>query len=164
MRRVPLRPWHPAMLLGTLFGVGLLPLAPGTFGSLAALVVVWLLRGFVGREGLALACALLFAVGWWASSRIVAASGEKDPQAVVIDEAAAQWLILLPLPQSALAYALAFLLFRLFDIAKPPPARWLENTLKGGLGVMLDDLVAAGYALAVLFLLFALGKSSGVFL
>jgi phosphatidylglycerophosphatase A len=163
MGPAPLRPWHPAALLGTFFGVGRLPFAPGSCGSLAALGVAWFLRGCLGRNGFALACALLFAAGWWASARIVKATEEKDPQRIVVDEAAAQWLVLLPLPQSLPAYALGFLLFRLFDITKPPPARWVEETIEGGLGVMLDDLVAAGYALALYFLLFAIGKASGVF-
>ncbi len=154
--------WHPAVLIATFFGVGFLPFAPGTFGSLAALLLAWLVRDLVGRSGLAAFCAILFAAGIWAASRIVESEGEKDPQEIVIDEAAAQSLVLLALPQSLLATALAFLFFRLFDILKPPPARFVEKRIAGGLGVMLDDIVAAGYALAALLFLFAIGRAAGV--
>jgi phosphatidylglycerophosphatase A len=161
-RGLGLPPWHPAVLIATFFGVGFLPIAPGTFGSLAALPVAWLVREFAGREGLTIAWVVLFAAGWWASSRIVEKSREKDPQCVVIDEVAAQGLLLAAVPQSLIAYALAFVFFRLFDILKPPPARWIEENVAGGLGVMLDDAVAGGYALAVSVLLFAIGRASGV--
>ncbi len=162
MRSLGVARLDPAFLLATFFGAGLLPFAPGTFGSLALLPAAFLVREFAGRAGLALLCALLFAAGWWASSRIVRKSGEKDPQEIVIDEAAGQSLVLLALPQSLSSFVFAFLFFRFFDIVKPPPARWIERSLGGGLGVMLDDCVAAGYALGALFLLFAIGKAGGV--
>lgn len=161
-RRLGLPFWHPAILIGTFFGVGFLPFAPGTFGSLAALPLAWLVRDFARREGLALASAILFAAGWWASSQIVEKSRLKDPQSIVVDEVMAQWLLLLAVPQSLVAYALAFFFFRLFDITKPPPARSIERNVKGGLGVMLDDAIAAGYAFAVLIVIFFVGRAGGV--
>ncbi len=162
MRGLGLPYRHPAVLIGTFFGVGLVPFAPGTFGSLAALPVAWLLREFARREGLALAWAILFAAGWWASSRIVESSRQNDPQSIVIDEVTAEWLLLLAVPQSLIAYCLAFVFFRIFDIVKPPPARWIEKNVSGGLGVMLDDGIAAGYAFAVLMVIFFIDRASGV--
>lgn len=161
-RRLGLPLTHPVALIGTFFGVGLIPVAPGTFGSLAALPVAWLVRDFAGETGLALACAIFFAAGWWASSQIVQSSGMQDPQFIVIDEVAAEGLLLLAIPQSLLGYGIAFLCFRLFDIVKPPPARSIERNVEGGLGVMLDDLIAAGYAFALFFLLLLIGRASGV--
>ena len=80
----------------------------------------------------------------------------------MIDEVAAQWLVLLPAPLDPIAYALAFLLFRIFDIWKPWPVRWADRHVKGGLGIMLDDLFAAVYALFLLSVLLTLGGVSGI--
>jgi phosphatidylglycerophosphatase A len=80
----------------------------------------------------------------------------------VIDEIAGQWLVLVPAPLDPLAYTLAFLLFRFFDIWKPWPVRWADRRVKGGLGIMLDDLLAAVYAAALLSGLLAIGGVSGV--
>jgi phosphatidylglycerophosphatase A len=80
----------------------------------------------------------------------------------VIDEVAGQWLVLVAVPLDPLAYALALLLFRIFDIWKPWPVRWADRHVKGGLGIMLDDLLAAVYAVLVLSVLLAIGGVSGV--
>ena len=80
----------------------------------------------------------------------------------MIDEVAGQWLVLVPAPLDPLAYALAFLLFRIFDIWKPWPVRWADREAKGGLGIMLDDLLAAIYAVVLLWCLLAIGGASGV--
>jgi phosphatidylglycerophosphatase A len=156
---VPL--WHPALLLGTWFGAGLLPLMPGSWGSLAALPCAWAIRGLCGVAGLAIAAAIVFAAGCWAAGTIAKASGVKDPGAIVIDEVAAQWLVLLPAPLDPLSYAAGFLLFRIFDIWKPWPVEWADRRIHGGLGIMLDDLLAAVYA--VLALSIILLTSGGVF-
>ena len=148
--RTGLPSWHPAALLATWFGVGLLPWAPGTWGSLAALPVGWAITHVAGATGLAVATALVFAVGCWAAAATARAAQQADPGFIVIDEVAAQWLVLLPAPQDWRIYAAGFLVFRLFDIAKPWPARAVERHVRGGLGVMLDDIVAALYALALL--------------
>jgi phosphatidylglycerophosphatase A len=133
-------PWrHPAALIATGFGVGLLPFMPGTWASLAALPCA-----------LAAAAAIAFALGCWAAARVAAASGRHDPGFIVIDEIAAQWLVLLAAPLDWRWYATAFLLFRLFDIAKPWPIRLVERRVAGGFGIMLDDIVAALYALVLL--------------
>jgi phosphatidylglycerophosphatase A len=150
------------VLLGTWFGVGLLPIAPGSWGSLAALPFAWAIVSLWGVAGLGAAAAIAFVVGWWAAATVANASAVKDPRAIVIDEVAAQWLVLLAAPPALLPYALAFLLFRIFDIWKPWPARWADRDLKGGLGIMLDDLFAAVYAILSLSVLLALGGAFGV--
>ena len=81
---------------------------------------------------------------------------------VVIDEIAGQWLVLLPAPLDPLAYASAFVLFRAFDIWKPWPVRWADRRVRGGLGIMLDDLLAAVYAILGLLALLAINGKSGV--
>jgi phosphatidylglycerophosphatase A len=143
--------WHPAALIATGFGIGLLPLMPGSWGSLAALPCAWAIRS-LGIAALTVAAGLAFAAGWWASGRVARASGQHDPGFIVIDEVAAQWLVLLAAPLDWRAYAAAFLLFRIFDIAKPWPARLVERRVAGGLGIMLDDIVAALYALVLLLI------------
>jgi phosphatidylglycerophosphatase A len=144
---------HPAVLLATWFGTGLLPITPGSWGSLAALPFAWAIRSHVGTTGLAVATVIVFAVGWWVAATVAKASSIEDPSAVVIDEVAAQWLVLLPAPLDPLAYAVAFLLFRIFDIWKPWPVRWADRHVKGGLGIMLDDLLAAVYAVVPVLVL-----------
>jgi phosphatidylglycerophosphatase A len=147
---LPLR--HPAVLLATGCGAGLLPGMPGTWGSLVALPCAWAIRTLAGDTALAAASCLAFVAGCWASARVARASGRPDPGFIVIDEVAAQWLVLLAAPLDWRAYAAAFLLFRLFDIAKPWPIRRIERCVKGGLGIMLDDVAAAFYALLLLLI------------
>ena len=161
-RRLGLPFWHPAVLLATGFGAGLSPVASGTCASLAGLPLAWVIRSHWGPHGLAVAAALAFAAGWWAAATVAKATGANDPAAIVIDEIAGQWLVLLRAPLDPLAYALAFLLFRIFDIWKPWPARWADREVKGGLGIMLDDLLAAIYAVALFSGLLAIGGASGV--
>jgi phosphatidylglycerophosphatase A len=140
-------------VLGTWFGAGLLPLARGTWGSLAALPCAWAIRSLSGAAGLAMAAGITFAVGCWAAGTIAGTSGATDPGGIVIDEVAAQWVVLLPAPLDPFSYAAAFLLFRIFDIWKPWPVRWADRRIHGGLGIMLDDLLAAVYAVLVFLIL-----------
>jgi phosphatidylglycerophosphatase A len=156
-RRTGLAPWHPASLLATWFGAGLLPWAPGTWGSLAALPFAWAIAAVFGAGGLLAAAALIFLLGWWAAARIGRASRIKDHGAIVIDEVAGQWLTLVVAPLDPIAYLLGFLLFRLFDIAKPWPASWADRKLPGGFGVMADDVIAGLYAAIALCLLLRVG-------
>lgn len=158
--RLRLPVWHPAVLVATGFGLGLIPVAPGSWASLAALLLGWAIGTFGGSPGLALVAALVFAAGWWAAGAVVKASGARDPPAIVVDEIAGQLMVLLAAPANLAGCTLAFLLFRLFDVWKPWPVRWADRQVKGGLGIMLDDLLAAGYA--VLFLWLA-RKVGGVF-
>ena len=123
---------------------------PGTWASLAALPCGWLIGTSFGIAGIAVAAGIAFAAGWWAAARLASASGVGDPGFVVIDEVAGQWLVLLAAPLDWRFYLAAFVLFRLFDIWKPFPIDWLDRTVKGGLGIMLDDVMAALCALILL--------------
>ena len=154
--------WHPAVLVATGFGTGLLPVAPGTCGSLVALPFAWAIACTGGAPALAAAAVVAFFVGWWASAAVARASGIEDARAVVIDEIAGQWLVLVPASLDPLAYGLGFALFRIFDIWKPWPVRLTERRIKGGLGIMLDDLAAAVYAVFLLSALSAIGELFGV--
>ena len=138
------------------FGVGYLPLAPGTWGSLVA---VGIFLGFAQVfKGNALVAVVLVSIvvvtfaGIWAASRTEALANRKDPSKVVVDEVAGQLISLFPLTLftqwSIVAVIISFILFRFFDIVKPYPARRLE-ALKGGLGIMCDDLIAGVYAAAI---------------
>jgi len=131
-----------------------LPYAPGSWASLAALPCAWLIRDYYRMAGLAIAAAILFALGCWAAGAVARASAEHDSPAIVIDEIVGQWLALLPAPLDPWLYALGFVLFRLFDIWKPWPVRWADRDVPGGFGIMLDDVLAAVYA-AVIFLVIA---------
>jgi len=144
---------HPAHFVALGFGSGLAPVAPGTWGTLVAIPLAALLRAFGGDVAMAVAVVVLVAVGTWASTVTSRDLGVDDHGSIVIDEIAAFLLVLLFVGGDALRVAVAFLLFRLFDIAKPPPIRQVDEHVKGGFGVMADDLVAAGYALLV----FAIG-------
>lgn len=132
-------------------GVGYLPLAPGTWGSLVGVGIFWLL---VRVNPLVIVVAILgvtFA-GIWAGSRVEQVSGRKDPGKVVVDEVAGQMIALFPLTLFARwstgAVILSFILFRFFDIVKPYPANRLQD-LDGGMGIMFDDLVAGVYGAVV---------------
>ena len=142
---------HPAVLVGTWFGAGLLPRAPGTWGSLAALPFAWGLHQGLSTAGLAVAAVIVFAAGLWASGVYASHAGGGDPGAVVVDEVVGQWLVLLAVPSDVLLYAIGFVLFRIADIAKPWPVSWADRSVKGGLGIMLDDVLAALYAGPVLY-------------
>ena len=140
---------HPAHVLALGFGSGLAPRAPGTFGTLAAIPIAYALWSLTGDVGyLATVLALLFA-GAWASGRTGRALGTADHGAIVIDEIVAFLLVLFFVGPNPLRIAFAFGLFRLFDIVKPPPIRTIDARMKTGLGVMVDDIVAAGFALVV---------------
>jgi len=150
----------PAGWLACGFGSGLAPVAQGTFGSLAALLPWLLLREL--PLPIYLAVLLLgFAVGVWACDIAGRALGVDDHRSLVWDEFIGQWIALLPLlipgllPASGLAWWMllaGFALFRLFDVWKPWPISWLDRYLKGGMGVMIDDVVAGIFAAIVLAL------------
>ena len=145
----PLAWHHPAHLIATWFGSGLLPKAPGTWGSAAALPFAAGLAWLGGPWLLLAASAMLFAIGIWASERYATSAGVEDPGAVVIDEVAGQWLALVPAATTFWLYLPGFIAFRLFDILKPWPASWADRALHGGWGIMLDDVIAGIYAALV---------------
>ena len=141
-----------AAWLSTWFQVGLLPKAPGTFGSIAALPCAWALVWLGGPWLLLLAAALIFVLGCLAAKVHMDDLGVQDPGFIVIDEVVGQWLTLLPAPLNPLAYAIGLIAFRFFDILKPWPISWLDRNVKGAFGVMIDDVAAAIYAAAVVSL------------
>jgi phosphatidylglycerophosphatase A len=143
---------HPAHFVALGFGAGLAPVAPGTFGTLAAIPLYWLLAIFLPPLVIAFLAIPLFFAGIWACDVTGRDLGVADHGAMVWDEIVA-FLPLAALASSSwLLQLTAFLLFRLFDIWKPFPIREMERRLKGGLGVMADDLVAACYAYVVFIL------------
>lgn len=137
-------------LLATWFGSGLLPRAPGTWGSLAALPPAGLLMWLGGPELLAIGVLLATLTGCWISTAYVNTTGREDPGEVVIDEVAGQWIPLVVLPFEPLPWIAAFVAFRFFDIAKPWPVSWADQRLSGGLGIMADDILAGIYAAVLL--------------
>ena len=139
-------------LLATGFGIGHLPVAPGTWGSLMALLPAWGLWCLGGQAALALTSVLLFFPGVWAAHRHAQKTKDPDPSEVVIDEIVGQWIALAFLPLTPVICLCGFLLFRLFDILKPWPVALLEKRFRGGWGVMLDDVMAGVYAGSVLWL------------
>lgn len=134
----------PYGLAATWFGVGLSPKAPGTVGSIAALPYAMLIHYFLGGPMLMLTAAVLFFIGIRVSDLYMERfSRTGDPKEVVIDEVAGMCLALSFIGFSVEGYIFGFLVFRLFDILKPWPISWADSKLEGGLGVMMDDIIAA---------------------
>jgi phosphatidylglycerophosphatase A len=140
---------HPAGWIASGFGSGFSPRAPGTVGTAVALLP-WLGLRTLPLPYYALAIVLAFAVGVWASAWVVRRSGVQDPQVVVWDEFVGVWIALIAAPAGWTWMLAGFVLFRLFDIWKPWPVSWADEEIGGGLGVMLDDVVAGIYALIVM--------------
>ncbi len=147
LRRKVLR--DPVNLLAFGFGSGLAPVAPGTAGSLVGLVLAWSTLDLPIAARLLVAIALILS-GIWICGEAARRIAVHDHPGIVWDEIAGVYLALLVAPPSIWAWALGFGLFRLFDIWKPWPIRDLDHRLKGGLGIMLDDLMAALYTALIL--------------
>ena len=141
---------HPAHVIAFGFGAGLSPRAPGTVGTLVAWPLGWYLGGVVPPGLLLLLLAVAFFAGMWACEVTGRHLGVPDHGAMVWDEIVAFLLVLAIVPRELAWQAAAFVLFRAFDIGKPPPIDWFERRLRGGFGVMFDDLLAAGYTLVCL--------------
>ena len=139
----------PVNLLAFGFGTGLSPVAPGTVGSLLGVLLAWLTMDLGLYVQLAVAVAISVA-GIWICGESARRIGVHDHGGIVWDEIAAMYITLLFAPPTITAWALAFVAFRFFDIVKPWPIRDLDHRLGGGLGIMLDDLVAALYAVVFL--------------
>ena len=140
---------HPAHFIALGFGSGLAPRAPGTFGTLASVVLFWLLAQILPTLVIAFLAIPLFFLGVWACEVTGRDLGVADHGAMVWDEIVAFLPLAAVSSASIWLQAVAFLLFRLFDVWKPYPIRGLEQHLKGGFGVMFDDMVAAFYAYVV---------------
>lgn len=144
----------------TVFGVGMLKPAPGTWGSaVGAIIGYFMLRSGMNILDLIVCAAALTVLSSWLINNIEQATGFHDAPEIVVDEVAGQWLAFLPLvgmASSPLLFLLAFGLFRLFDILKPWPIRWLDIHVDGGFGVMVDDLLAGVFAAIVIWTLLAL--------
>lgn len=151
-RRTAARPGLLVTLVATVCGAGLLPGAPGTYGTLAAMPLAWGLMG-LGKAALLGGAAGLLGLGTWAAGRYCEALGRHDDQQVVIDEVVGYLLTLALVPRSAWNLVLALGLFRLFDIWKPGPIRWVDRHVRGGFGVMADDLAAGAVGAVILYLL-----------
>jgi phosphatidylglycerophosphatase A len=132
-----------ALAVATVFGVGYAPIAPGTFGSAAGLLLWWLLPASTGVQ--AAAIVVIFVAGSWGGSVAERHFGRTDPGQVVADEVMGMLITLFLNPVGWLGALAGFLLFRVFDVIKPYPANRLEQ-LHGGIGVMADDAMAAVYA------------------
>ena len=144
----------PSHLLATLFGVGKLPYGPGTWGSLATLIVWYFCNEYIQTSIEVLIAIILLAllICYFSTND----HEEKDHKSIVIDEFAGMWLALFLIPDITTA-GLAFLLFRLFDIIKPFPISYVDNNIKNAFGVVLDDLIAglaAGYLTIFLYSFF----------
>lgn len=168
--------FHPATILSTFLWVGKMPFAPGTFGSLAAYPFTFLLITIANKLNHLLAkqsiviptlavtiilLIILFLIGVWSSNIYINKTNTSDPGEIVIDEVVGQGIVIIALlpviselnsnKQRAIIIISSFLLFRLFDIKKPWPINWFDQNVKGGLGVMLDDIIASIMAIIVFY-------------
>lgn len=142
---------HPAHLIALGFGSGLAPKAPGTVGTVLGLPLFWAITAIApDRPNQLILIVATFLLGIWACARTGRALGVADHGGMVWDEIVAFALVLLFTPAGWMWMLAAFGLFRLFDIVKPWPIRFFDARLKNGFGVMFDDLLAAGYAIACL--------------
>ena len=144
---------HPAHFFACGCGSGLAPKAPGTFGTLFAWASFILMRPWFGDAQFLFLIVAAYLGGIWFIHVAGKALGDPDHGSIVWDEIVPFWLVLLMAPPGWLWQLAAFILFRFFDITKPQPARYFDEHVKNGFGVMADDLVAAGYTLLSLALL-----------
>ena len=138
---------HPAHFFSLGFGSGLMPKGPGTAGTLVAFPLYWLLAPLMNDYLFLLFLVLAFIVGISICDKTSRALGVEDHGGIVWDEIVAFMLVLFFTPEGIYWQILAFVLFRFFDIVKPQPIKYFDQNMHGGLGVMFDDLLAAGYAL-----------------
>jgi phosphatidylglycerophosphatase A len=145
-----------ATALATWFGCGLIPRAPGTWGTIGA-VPLYLVLAPHGPLAVLLAAAAATLIGIWAAERVARRLHTHDPQIVCLDEVAGVLITLAPAPRTWLALVVGVVLFRLLDVVKPWPARLAERKLPGGLGVMLDDVFAGAWGAGLMLLARQLG-------
>jgi phosphatidylglycerophosphatase A len=133
-----------AFAIATVFKAGYIPIAPGTVGSIIGLLIFWLIKDYASFTIEMFVAAALFFAGVWASTIVEQVLERHDPGVVIVDEVVGMLVALMLLPPTITVMFLAFLLFRVFDIIKPYPARWCEQ-LSRGWGIMMDDVVAGLY-------------------
>lgn len=143
---------HPAHFIALGFGTGLAPVAPGTVGTLLAFPLYHLIAPGMAPEMFFGVLVVLFALGVWACDRTGRDMGIADHGAMNWDEVVAFMLVLALTPEGIGWQAFAFFAFRVFDVLKPQPIKHFDRTMKGGLGVMFDDVLAAGYTLLLMAL------------
>lgn len=146
---------NPVLLIAFGFGAGLAPAAPGTWGTLLAVPLWWMFSG-IGIPLYLLLAAAAFVAGIWICGRASAALGEHDHAGIVIDEVVGYFAALAVVPADPVWLVLSFVVFRAFDILKPWPIGWLDRRVGGGLGIMVDDLIAGLYTVAVLLVALSL--------
>ena len=144
---------HPAHFFSLGFGSGLVPKGPGTAGTLVGFPLYWLLAPRMSEPLFLLFLILAFVVGIWMCGKTGRTLGVEDHGGIVWDEIVAFMLVLFFTPVGIYWQILAFIMFRFFDIVKPQPIKYYDQNLHGGLGVMFDDLLAAGYVLLCLALI-----------
>ena len=159
----PLKPFHPAVLWGSVLGIGFAPRAPGTFGSLAALLIWWFILSHLLWQVQICIVVVYFFASWWSAAAISRIYHKEDAQQIVADEVAGMWLALIWVPRLWWLGIIVFVLFRLLDILKPGPIGWLDRNVHGGLGVMLDDLLAGAVLASAALLASFSGIFSGIF-
>ncbi len=134
--------------IATWFGSGLAPKASGTFGTIAALPFACIVQYNFQSQGLFIVAIIIFFIGWWASNQYMKHYPENhDPKQIVVDEVAGIFLTLSVLPATWHGYVAGFIAFRFFDVLKPWPISLADRKIKGGFGVMFDDILAAMYAI-----------------
>ena len=139
----------PSHLFATWFGIGLIRPAPGTWGSFAALLIWYFAEFMHPIAHVILPIFILFS--WLVCFQATKDSDSKDHSAIVIDEVAGMFVALSLVPHGIMTYLCAFLLFRLFDIWKPWPISWVDHNVQGGLGILLDDLIAGLFAGGIIY-------------
>tara|TARA_B100000029_G_C17358949_1_gene881820 strand:+ start:411 stop:875 length:465 start_codon:yes stop_codon:yes gene_type:complete len=141
-------------ILSTWFGVGYIPIMPGTAGSLVALPIAWIIIESLGHAWFLAILLSVLLLGIFVSDQCRKRYKEKDPSRIVIDEVVGQWVSVLFLAPDILYYSVGFVLFRFFDILKPWPISWVDQHIENGLGIMLDDVLAGIFSLIILAIAF----------
>ena len=140
---------RPVCFLGLGFGSGLIPKAPGTFGTIAAIPIYWLMKDLSLAIYVAITV-VAFLAGIWICQKSADWLGKDDPSAVVWDEIVGYLITMIAAPSGWQWLLLGFVLFRFFDIVKPWPISWADKSLHGGLGIMVDDVIAGMFSLGIL--------------
>lgn len=142
--------FKPINFVATGFGVGLSPIAPGTLGTIIAVVIYIFFWRHLAFFAYALILMVAIFIAVLICERTSKALGVSDHPAIVVDEFVGYWLTMFSIPPNILTITLGFILFRVFDIVKPWPIRWCDKNVKGGVGIVLDDLIAGFFALILL--------------